>query len=126
MLRHNFRIAFVCIFLAALAFCASVGLGQGITKPDIRGTIKSADIPKNAKDILAVILVEGPKGQPNDKASIRVTKATKLFILTGKDRKAAKVEDLKVGVNVEAKFVGPVAESYPVQANAGEIVILAR
>ncbi|MSU77718.1 MAG: hypothetical protein EXS16_06445 [Gemmataceae bacterium] len=120
------RIALPVFFVGIVAFTSEIGQAQEAAKPDIRGTIKSVNITKNAKDILAVILVEGPKGQPNDKASIRVTKATKLFILTGKDRKAAKVEDLKVGVNVEAKFVGPVAESYPVQANAGEIVILAR
>jgi len=117
-------------FAAAFAFTAIVlvinapSRGQGNAKPDIVGTIKTATLTKNAKDVLGSILVEGPKGQTYDKAAIRITTDTKIFKQEGKDRKAASVDDLKVGAKVEAKFVGPVAESYPVQARAGEIVIL--
>jgi hypothetical protein len=34
------------------------------------------------------------------------------------------VDDLAEGQEVEAWFVGPVAESYPVQARAGKVVIV--
>ncbi|MBX3077530.1 DUF3221 domain-containing protein [Candidatus Obscuribacterales bacterium] len=37
---------------------------------------------------------------------------------------AIKFDDLKVGQRVEAAFDGPVAESYPVQTNAGRLVVL--
>ena len=40
------------------------------------------------------------------------------------ERRPATFEALQVGQKVEAWFTGPVAESYPVQAVASDIVIL--
>lgn len=106
----------------ALFVAMESGLGQD-KKPDIRGIVKTVSPSKKGGEI-GFLLVEGPKGQTYDKASIRVTADTKIFKLDGADRKPATLKDLKVGQTVEAKFVGPIAESYPVQAKAGEIVIV--
>jgi hypothetical protein len=73
-----------------------------------------------------VLLIEGPQTKDTvyDKASVKLTPQTSIKMLVGKELKDAKLADLKVGSKVEAVFIGPVAESYPVQATAGEIVII--
>ncbi|MSR55313.1 MAG: DUF3221 domain-containing protein [Gemmataceae bacterium] len=78
--------------------------------------------------IVGTMLVEGAKAKDTeyDKAFIKITKATKIFMMSGKDLKPAKFEDLKGGQKMEVQFVGPVAESFPVQATAGKIVIFPR
>lgn len=112
--------------LALLLVCHAVPGGGKEGKADIRGVIKTAKINKPDDKILATLLVEGKPGKDvsYDKAFVKITKATKLVRVGAKDRKAATVEDLKVGVQVEMTFTGPVAESYPVQATAGEVRIL--
>jgi len=97
---------------------------QGEKKPDFRGTIAMASAGKG-KDLLGSLLVEGSRGQTRDKAWIHITKDTKIFKLDGKDRKAATFEDLKVGVRVDARFVGVQLPSNPPQEYAAVIVILA-
>jgi hypothetical protein len=71
-------------------------------------------------------LIEGPiaDGTRFDKASVRITSETRIWVQQGAERRPASVEDLADGRQVEARFTGPVAESYPVQATASEIVIL--
>jgi hypothetical protein len=98
-------------------------------KVDVRGTITRVtpvDEAGQKAGRLGVILVEGVKDATteHDKASVRVTNKTRIEKLAGKERKPAKFADLKKGVRVQARFTGPVAESYPVQATAGEILIL--
>src|SRR5262245_31018703 len=103
------RFALLTLFVAAGSLTAQDG-----TKADVRGTISSVTASK-AKDVLGSIRVEGKveKGLTTyDKASIRITTKTKIEKLEGTTRKAATVEDLKVGARVQATFVGPVAESY--------------
>ena len=67
--------------------------------------------------------MEGVKGYDYDKASIRITDKTKIQIQDGKLVKDGKFEDLMKGGKVSVWFSGPVAESYPVQAMAGKILI---
>ncbi|HEX5000333.1 MAG TPA: DUF3221 domain-containing protein [Terriglobia bacterium] len=85
---------------------------------DIRGKVTSVSAN--------TILIEGrvEKDTQVDKASTRVTDKTSIFRMVNGQKTPAAFRDLKVGQTVEATFVGPVAESYPVQATAGEIVIL--
>jgi beta-N-acetylhexosaminidase len=99
------------------------------SKADIRGmvtNVSAANEEAKKKGTLGSILVEGAKEKDTtfDKASIRVTDKTKIEKLVGKERKPAKFDDLKKGAKVQALFTGPVAESYPVQAMAKEILIL--
>lgn len=99
-------------------------------KMDIRGKIthvRRAE-PGGAVDdrLIGSILIEGVK-EPDtkfDRASVRVTDETKIFVQRDKGRRQASFDDLRAGERVEARFTGPVMESYPVQANASEIVIL--
>ncbi|MCI0662531.1 MAG: YobA family protein [Acidobacteria bacterium] len=47
-----------------------------------------------------------------------------MFIEQSGERKASEFAALEVGQRVEARFTGPVRESYPVQADAAEITII--
>ncbi len=78
------------------------------------------------------ILVEGAIEDDTtfDKARIRVTDKTRIFQKERGERHAVTFDSLKIGkalAKVEVQFTpGPVAESYPVQATAAEIVILSQ
>jgi endonuclease/exonuclease/phosphatase family metal-dependent hydrolase len=98
-------------------------------KTDIRGRITNvqrANTDGGNDQLLGTLLIEGVKEADTnfDQASVRVTNETQIFDARGKERKQASFEALKAGQKVEARFTGPVMESYPVQATAGELVIL--
>jgi hypothetical protein len=96
---------------------------------DICGKITNATLAnKNPNGLIGWIRVEGAKERDTsiDKASINVMVQTDLFKMRDGKKAVVTFEDLKVGQTVEATFSGPVAESYPVQATAGDIVILAQ
>jgi beta-N-acetylhexosaminidase len=127
------RARFVAGLCAAVLVVAGVGRvaaeDPGKDKVDVRGTVSrvaASDDEAKKAGRLGSILVEGVKDATTayDKASVKVTDKTKIEKLVGKERKAAKFEDLKKGSKVQALFTGPVAESYPVQATAKEILIL--
>ncbi len=106
---------------------ASILAAEPANKVHIRGEITSVTpFDDKAKPILGSIRVEGAKEKDTDydKASVRITKDTKIEIVTGKESKPGKFEDLQKGVKVECVFTGPVAESYPVQATAKSVSIL--
>ena len=71
------------------------------------------------------LIEESPREQSGSaKASVEITAETEVFSRQGQQRVPTVPEDLEAGQRVEATFVGPVAESYPVQATAGSIIIL--
>jgi len=99
------------------------------TGADIRGDITSihqADAENGEKGIVGSILIEGVIEEDTefDKASVTITDKTRIFEQKGQDRRPVTFESLKMGQRVQARFTGPVMESYPVQATASEVVIL--
>ena len=73
----------------------------------------------------AALIEESPRDRSGSaKASVEITAETEVFRQGDQQRVPAGPEDLEVGQRVEATFVGPVAESYPVQTSAGSITIL--
>ena len=99
------------------------------TGADIRGQItdiQQADASNKAQGIIGAILVEGVREQDTqfDRASITITDKTRLLEEQGQDRRPVTFESLKTQQRVQARFIGPVAETYPVRATASEIVIL--
>lgn len=84
--------------------------------PDIRGRITRIDTSS--------ILVEGSLESDTryDRASVRITGDTKIVRTRGGE--TVPFAELEVGDLVEASFTGAVAESYPVQATAAEVVVL--
>jgi hypothetical protein len=114
-----------CLFTFAFAHALAAQEEEEI---DIRGKI--TNIRRADRDVddnlLGAILIEGVKEADTgfDKASVRVTKETRIFDERETGRKQVSFDSLKAGQKVSARFVGPVMESYPVQATAGEIIIL--
>src|SRR3954466_4132305 len=96
-------------------------------KISIRGTpasVSPADEDAKKGGILGTLLMEGRKDKDTeyDKAMVKVTKATKIFMMVGRDLKPASFDALKRGVKMEIQFVGRGAESFPPMATAGKIV----
>ena len=91
---------------------------------DIRGRITQLHRSATGEPPLGSIRVEGELSADtrHDKASIRITRDTK--IVKGRGGQRVPFNSLTVGTLIEANFIGPVAESYPVQATASEVVIL--
>jgi hypothetical protein len=106
---------------AALGGCASLTPPNG--EPSIRGSVTSIT-PR--PDGLGIILVEetSPQGLEFDKASLAITKDTKLLKRAGDDYVEFTFNDIRAGVVVEVWITGPVRESYPIQADADTVVEL--
>lgn len=120
MIRKMKQSLAVVVFLGLFTAVASFADQQ--PAPDIHGVADK--VTMNAKGpIIGFLYVEGQKGQTYDKASVRVNEKTKIQIQDGKLVKDGKMADLKNGMKVSVWFTGPVAESYPVQATAGKILI---
>lgn len=94
-------------------------------KPDIRGVITSVSITDEKRN-LGALRVEGKQESDTgfDKAMIRILASTKLEKLVKGKQVPASISEFKDGCHVEAGFEGPIAESYPVQANAGWVLLL--
>ena len=89
---------------------------------DITGVIDGLSVSTGG-DSLPVLLVVAAPGSTSsvDRASVRVSKDTVVWTAQGTRGDAA---DLARGEQVGVWFSGPVAESYPVQATAGVVMIL--
>ena len=121
-----FRTVATLILIAALmAGCAA----KPSADYDIKGNISNVE-PADGQlaDVLGRIRIEGEKitGNRYDKAIVAVSKSTRIWEKKGDGYVKASWNDLQFGALVTARFTGPVMESYPVQASASEIVILAR
>lgn len=88
---------------------------------DIRGQITNV----SGNDARKIILIEGQleKDTKFDKAAVSVTDKTKIYQTDGNGTKPVGSKALTTGKKVEAIFTGPIAESYPVQVTAKEIII---
>jgi hypothetical protein len=98
-------------------------------KLDIRGSVITVGDPSaGAKEhgILGSVLIEGLRADDTnfDKAVVTITESTRILHWDGEEMRESDFSSLKSGQSVEARFQGPVMESYPVQATAMEIVIM--
>jgi hypothetical protein len=138
-MRHTNRapaaLAVLVALWAAMAVVAGCGgpTGGGTPSPtpsadgraDITGVVRELT-RTGADDGRPVLLVVGDPSATNsvDRASVRVTPGTTVWGPAGEGRDELSAADLAVGQRVAVWFTGPVAESYPVQATAGDIEIL--
>lgn len=95
---------------------------QGANPPggnggSVRGTI--TDISGSV-----VLVEEDPSAESGPKGYFTGTSQTEIARLEGDIRTPASLEDLAVGQQVQAEYVGAVAQSYPTQGEAESIVIL--
>jgi beta-N-acetylhexosaminidase len=120
----------VIVSLFFLSGCSLPSQSSNGKEFDIRGTITNIDrdpeTPKTGQTVLLIIRIEGviEEDTQYDKASVAITDRTLIFEQKGEVQKPLPINALQKGQKVQAKFTGPVAESYPVQATASQIVIL--
>lgn len=122
------------IILLTSAGCGSSGDNDDSTNRidegvDIRGYVTSTwgiSADPRPSEVLGSILIEGELEEDTsfDRANVTVTEDTRIYVQRDGERMEVDFLDLTVGQYVEASFTGPVAESYPVQATASEIVVL--
>ena len=126
---HEIRLAYFVAVAFSIVSLFATAHAFSWNRADVRGTvthISRANEGGGRKNVLGRVLVEGVKERDTqvDKASVTVTAETRVFMKQDKGRKPAAFADLKEGQEVEARFAGPMLESYPVQATAIEIIIL--
>lgn len=105
--------------------------GQPDQSADPSASVSSKDTPNGIDPAqptgIVAIMVEADSQSgktPYDKASVSLRKSPELLKKQGDSLVPATLDDLREGTRVEVSFDGPVAESYPVQATAGMIVIV--
>ncbi|MGR3311506.1 MAG: DUF3221 domain-containing protein, partial [Candidatus Brocadiales bacterium] len=114
------------LFALYIFSCAYSAPSKEEKKANIRGKI--AKVTYTSKETrrhgrLCTFMVEGVKPDGTEsRALVTVTKETLIFFKQA--RQTASFKDLKEGLQVDVKFKGPVFQSYPVKATAGEILIL--
>ena len=124
-MRKTKPAGFATVALSVVSFF-SVAYAVSRSRADVRGTVSHVARVEGREGVLGRVLIEGVKERDTevDRASVTVTAETRLSIERDGVREPAAFTDLKKGQKVEARFTGPVLESYPVQATAGEIIIL--
>ena len=117
----------VCVLLAV--GCAATTVPD--TRPSIRGVATSVEPGEAGGGSVRVVWTEDPavgaKGE-QDAAQVAITPETELLrrVGEGTDTTYEDIEfaQLKEGDIVEVWFEGPVAESYPVQANGDVLAVI--
>lgn len=105
----------------------SFGPGSGA---DIRGYISSV-LPvsphETVRDLAGTVFISGEvEADTNlDSAYLAVTPETRVFRVVDDSREEIDFSGLRAGQLAEARFTGPVMMSYPAQAVADEITVLA-
>jgi len=131
-------VALLALALALSACATAQGMSPAASstpQPDegsapavtIKGNL--SDVRAEARgDVLGVIRVEGEKiaGNQYGRADLRITGETQLFEQQGEQLVPVDFAALEFGEMVEATMAGPVMESWPVQATASQVIILAR
>jgi beta-N-acetylhexosaminidase len=91
---------------------------------DISGQITRATTSVVDGSRRIMVLVEAVPSDVSGSAKALVTVDRSTRILHANANVSARVEDLLPGATVSVWFDGPVAESYPVQARAGTLLIM--
>jgi hypothetical protein len=114
-------------------FAVGAALLLGCTEPepepvqavDIRGVVTSL-AHGGQGNAVGTLRIEGAKMADTryDKAVVTLTPETRIYQREPNGKSAVQFGSLRLGDKVQVRFTGPVAESYPVQARAAEVLIL--
>lgn len=116
-------VAVVCVTLAG---CAAGAPSAPTSEPDIRGVVTAVSGGGESVSLRVVWTDDAAVGAQAgyDAAQVAVNDDTEVLARAADGSvSAAEAADIAVGTAVEAWFEGAVAESYPVQATAGTLVI---
>jgi hypothetical protein len=89
---------------------------------DITGVVRDLVPGGDAGTAVLLVVADGSADGEYDRASVTVPSGTTVWTV---DAQRGDTGDLAVGRRVAVWFTGPVAESYPVQATAGAVRLLA-
>jgi beta-N-acetylhexosaminidase len=104
------------LFALLLVNCANPAPARA---PDITGQITRAIDGPGRVTLIVETVPSAASGSP--KAQVTVDASTRIFHANA--NVSAQLQDLLVGATVSVWFNGPVAESYPLQAKAGTLLI---
>jgi hypothetical protein len=113
-------------------FAVGAALLLGCTEPepepvqaDIRGVVTSL-AHGGQEGAVGTLRIEGAKMPDTryDKAVVTLTPDTRIYQREPNGKSPVQFGSLRLGDKVQVRFAGPVAESYPVQARAAEVLIL--
>lgn len=119
---------FIVVAAACLAAagCAAGAPSVPTSEPDIRGVVTAVSGGGESVSLRVVWTDDAAVGSQAgyDAAQVTVNDDTEVLARAADGSvSAAEAADIAVGTVVEAWFEGAVAESYPVQASAGTLVI---
>lgn len=113
-------------FLLAGSLVAGCGMPSGATlpsgAPSIEGTIRQSSAIQAGRRIF--VEAGAPVAGREPAAHVTVLPGADVLAGSGEAVVPASVDELVVGTRVRVWFKGPVAESFPVQATAGTVLIL--
>ena len=127
---RRLRSAAAALVLGLAAACSAPGdpegggsLNLGVPREgaDIIGEVTQAEVSGEVTRLLVEQVPTRSAGYPI--AWVFVTPATRILVRSGGQTTRGTAADLAVGASIQAWFTGPVRESYPVQADAGTILV---
>lgn len=120
-MRSASGLLLICICFSLLTGCVKPPQGEA----DLRGEITRVGQAVGA-NVVQILVEERPGVEDgSDKAYVLVLKDEAVLRRAGDDYGRARISDLEEGLLVEIWFDGPVAESYPLQGTARNVVIVA-
>jgi len=118
----------VIVFAVLMVVNCSAQTDRRSSGYDIRGRVTSVNQEGSSQNpkLRARLTVEAGRetSKPHDRAVVFITDGTRLYDQREARREPATLDALRVGQQVVVRFTGEVLLSYPLQAAAGEIVIL--
>lgn len=123
----NIKVIGLLVGLLLLSIVYGIFSATEKSNPDIRGNIINIHLAHVQGDnLMGSVLIEGTmNGYPQPQnVSVTITEETSIFEEQGGNRRKVTFNSLEVGQKVDVRLTGPVAQSYPVQATAAEIVML--
>ncbi len=92
-------------------------------EPSITGVVRTASAGADGEVVASFLVVEGVGDY--DKSSVAATGDTAWYRSSGDKVESmdAPAANALIGERAEVQFAGPIAESYPVQATAGWVVV---
>lgn len=122
--RAGWRSLARALFLLSFG-CANPSEMPPTSQPSISGVITRIERSPGGNDAVAQIVVEENPAESagSAKASVRLTSRTRIQARDGSASHPDPLDALVKGARVSVWFIGPVAESYPVQATADVVVV---
>ena len=122
-IRLSVVLGLIIVLMVVAAGCTSASKILE-TEPDFTGFITEVH-PIGKKGVLGQILVEASADNFIDKYMVTIKDETQIYEQNGDELRQAAFEALETKQRVQLWFTGPIMESFPMQATAQQVVIIA-